>query len=252
MNSDVLRPDDNHEFADVVTSSSDYASRFAGDSGAWMLSVQERLLLELIRETIDRPLSDLSILDVGGGHGQIAAPLVRAGAHVTVVGSTPECAERVAHLERSGRFKFEVGALSQLPFADRSFDVVTCFRFLPHSETWHYTVAELCRTARRHVIFDYPTWQSVNFFSPLLFELKKLIEGNTRTYTLFGHKEMQIEFSRHGFRLAGRRGEFTFPMVLHRFLSDRRFSAWLEGMAEKLGVSEYLGSPAIAVMSRQS
>ena len=53
---------------DVETASDDYAARFAGPVGAWMLQVQERAVLELIA-----PWPGASVLDVGGGHAQLAA-----------------------------------------------------------------------------------------------------------------------------------------------------------------------------------
>lgn len=239
------------QFADVFTSSESYAARFGGSCGAWLLEVQERALLEVLKSVSSMPIEQLSVLDVGGGHGQIATPLVKAGAHVTVLGSSPECRERVRALETSGRCAFHTGSLGRLPFPDQSFDVVTCFRFLPHIETWHYTIAELCRVARHSVIIDYPTWRSVNFLSPLLFEIKRIIEKNTRTYTLFGHSEINTEFSRHGFRVGAKRGEFVLPMALHRLISDGRVSAALEGIMRRLGLLELIGSPVVAAMVRQ-
>ena len=38
------------ETADVETSSDAYAARFSGPAGAWMLSVQERIVLRFMKE----------------------------------------------------------------------------------------------------------------------------------------------------------------------------------------------------------
>lgn len=62
------------ETADIETSSDDYASRFAGATGAWMLDVQRDATIRLMGDDTD------SILDVGGGHGQLARPLCETGA----------------------------------------------------------------------------------------------------------------------------------------------------------------------------
>jgi len=69
---------------DVATSSDDYARRFARPVGEWFLSVQEQACLDLVR-----PWRGGSVLDVGGGHAQVAVPLAREGYAVTVLGSTP-------------------------------------------------------------------------------------------------------------------------------------------------------------------
>ncbi len=58
------------ETADIETSSDGYANRFGGKTGAWMLAVQERVTKQLLR---DVPAS-ATVLDVGGGHGQLAIP----------------------------------------------------------------------------------------------------------------------------------------------------------------------------------
>src|SRR5687767_14815796 len=104
-------PDDLREDADIVTSSEDYARRFAGSVGRWFLETQARLTFELLR-----PLpAGASVLDVGGGHAQIAPALIDAGYNVTVVGSHPVCGARLAPWTASGRCRFEVADLRSLP-----------------------------------------------------------------------------------------------------------------------------------------
>ncbi|MDQ2673475.1 MAG: methyltransferase, partial [Chloroflexota bacterium] len=71
------------EDADVESSSEAYARRFAGPVGQWFLELQARLTLESLAGLPP----GATILDVGGGHAQLAPPLVEAGYRVTVVGS---------------------------------------------------------------------------------------------------------------------------------------------------------------------
>ncbi len=71
------------EDADVSSSSDDYARRFAGAVGQWFLDIQTGITLDLLREL--PPAA--SVLDVGGGHAQVAPPLIAAGYDVTVIGS---------------------------------------------------------------------------------------------------------------------------------------------------------------------
>ena len=62
------------ERADVETSSEGYARRFAGPVGRYFLKVQEEITLRLLA-----PWPRARVLDVGGGHAQLAPPLVAQG-----------------------------------------------------------------------------------------------------------------------------------------------------------------------------
>ncbi len=233
------------ENADIETSSDGYAARFAGPAGAWMLGVQEKIVVDWLAA---RP--GASVLDVGGGHGQLAVPLARRAFPVTVLGSDPVCARRVQSEIDAGRVKFAAGNVIALPFPDRSFDVVISIRLLPHCRQWPRLIAELCRVAKRDVIVDYPTIQSVNVFSSALFGAKKRIEANTRPFALFRHGEVAAEFAKCGFTLAERRGEFVLPMVLHRMLKAPAVSAGLENALRGVGLAKIAGSPVLVRMVR--
>lgn len=228
------------ETADIESSSDDYARRFAGPSGAWMLAVQERGFRDMLAGQ-----AGVTILDVGGGHGQLALPLARGGWPVTVVASDPVCRHRIDAAIRAGLLGFVVGDLLHLPFPDRAFDTVISVRMLTHCRRWEDFVGELCRVARRAVIVDYPTSQSLNRVAPALFGAKKKLEGNTRLWRLFRHREVQEAFAAAGFTVSGRRPQFFFPMVLHRLLRLLPASIALERVAAALGLTRRWGSPVI-------
>ena len=234
------------ETADIETSSDDYASRFSGPVGAWMLDVQEHAVRTLLG-----PPGGRTLLDVGGGHGQLAGPLARAGWRVTVHGSDAVCARRIAPLIADGTVQFAAGDILALPFHDRSYDAVVSVRLLPHCERWPALVAELCRVARHAVIVDYPTSESLNRVAPALFGAKKRIEKNTRTFTLFTHREVEEAFSSSGFAPEGRSGQFFLPMVVHRSLRCRSCSAALETLARAAGLTRRWGSPVVARFIRR-
>ena len=231
------------ETADVETSSDDYATRFAGPAGCWMLEVQQRLTLGLLAR-----FAGAAVLDVGGGHGQIARPLCAAGHPVTVLGSDASCRHRVADLIDSGACRFDVGNVVALPYPDKSFDVVVSFRLLTHCERWPRLVSELCRVARRAVVVDYPTSQSINAIAPALFGAKKRIEKNTRTWRLFRHAEVREAFDRCGYALAAQCNQFFLPMVLHRALGRRGLCVAMEAVPRALGLTAAFGSPVIVRM----
>jgi len=228
------------EDADVHTASPEYATRFAGRVGAWFLEVQARITLELLT-----PWPQATVLDVGGGHGQLTGPLLDAGCRVTVHGTSDACAGRIQADLAAGRVRFQSGPLLALPWADRSFDVVLAFRLLPHVERWRALVAELCRVARHAVVFDYPTRRSVNLLSDALFGMKKEVEGNTRPFRVFSEGEIDDALAAASFVTRARRPEFTVPMALHRAMGRASLSRALEGTAAAVGLTSIVGSPVV-------
>ena len=233
------------EDADVETSSEAYARRFSGAVGGWFLAVQAEATLDLLR-----PFPRARVVDVGGGHGQLAAPLAEAGYEITVVGSSEACRGRVQRLVDGGRVRFQAADLLRLPFGARAFDVALAFRLLPHVARWRELVAELCRVAARAVIVDYPTRRSINALAVPLFGVKKRVEGDTRPFAVFADDDVEAAFAGAGFRIAERRPEFAVPMALHRALRMAALSRGIEGAARAAGVTSRLGSPVIVRADR--
>ena len=205
-----------------------------------MLETQERAVIDSLED-----FANPSILDVGGGHGQLAGPLTARGWKVTVAGSSGACRRGIADLEHSGRIEFTVCDLMNLPFADGAYDVVVSVRLIPHCQRWEELIGELCRVARRAVIIDYPTMQSVNAIAPFLFRAKKRFEGNTREWKMFRHDEIERAFAAAGFAVRRRRGQFFLPMVLHRLLKSRSVSSGLESICAAAGLTDRWGSPVM-------
>lgn len=246
MNERDITSPDIPETADIETSSPGYEARFAGPAGRWMLGVQERIVLGWMAA-----LPRATVLDVGGGHGQLAIPLAAAGHRVTVLGSDESCRGLIDREVAAGRLAFVTGSVVSLPFPDRAFDVAVSIRLLPHCRNWPILIQELCRVARRAVIVDYPARRSVNALSGLLFGLKRQVEKNTRPFTLFGHGEVERAFEDADFAVAQRRSQFFWPMVLHRILNRPRLSAALEAPARGLGLTALLGSPIVLQAERK-
>ena len=232
--------------ADVETSSAAYARRFEGPVGRWFLELQARTTVELLR-----PRAGTSVLDLGGGHAQLTAPLVEAGCDVTVYGSAESCSERVQEWVRSGRARFRCGPLLRAPWPDGSFDAALAFRLLPHVERWRELVAELCRVARAAVLLDYPTRRSLNAAAGPLFALKRGVEGDTRPFTVFADADVRAAFHAASFAVTARRGEFVLPMALHRAVGLASLSRAAEGLLGLLGLRRLLGSPVILRAERR-
>lgn len=228
------------ETADIETASDDYASRFSGPVGNYFLQVQTKLTLDLLK---DLPLA--SVLDVGGGHAQLTRPLIDNGYKVTVTGSADICRERLDRCCEQDSFQYLTCDTLNLPFQDNEFDVVMAFRLLPHTHQWQRLIKEMCRVAGKTIILDYPDKRSANILYDLLFDLKKNMEGNTRTYTLFSRKELADELDTNHFNQPRFRPEFFVPMVIHRKLKNPAISKALEVVFRLTGMTGLFGSPII-------
>ena len=226
--------------ADIETSSEEYAKRFSGDVGEYFLSVQTEKTLDLLK-----PLPNAKVLDVGGGHAQLAVPLVKNGFALTVVGSHDSCRARLDKFLQPGSFEYLTCNLLDLPFEDNSFDVVISFRLLTHENNWQLQIAELCRVAKHTVIVDYPDIRSFNIFYDILFSAKKKFEKNTRTYRNFSRKQIIEEFRKNNFDEPVVKPEFFLPMVIHRAIKKVSLLRNIENIFFILGFTKLFGSPVI-------
>jgi ubiquinone/menaquinone biosynthesis C-methylase UbiE len=232
------------ETPDIETASEAYARRFAGAAGRYLLAEQEAAIRAVLADWRGG-----SVLDVGGGHAQLT-PLLRGLARdVLVFGSDARSLERV-------RRDFPdcataTGDLLALPFERRSFDVVVAVRLLPHVRNWPRLLSELCRVARSMVVVDYPRPKGFNRLTPLLFPLKKQLEGDTRHYRNFRDAEVDEVLSVCGFEPRERRAQFLLPMVVHRRANGFAPLRALERAAQALSLTQALGSPVILRADRR-
>lgn len=231
------------ESYDIFTSSDDYATRYAGRVGEWMLRVQEQAILRMLA-----PHPNASILDVGGGHSQLTPALIRNGYLVTVLGSSEDCKSRLSPC--LDQITFDIGSLMNMPYPDRAFDVVISLRLMAHMPRWEEFIGELARVARKAVIVDYPEVRSINIVSTQLFSLKKRLEPNTRRFQCLRERELLRVFKEVGFRESDRFPQYFLPMMLHRALKQPRLSAALEAFFRAIGLTRLLGSPVILKVDR--
>ena len=228
------------ETADIETSSADYARRFSGSAGRYLLDVQSRAVQKIVAD-----LKPGTVLDVGGGHGQLVDTLAALGWKVTVLGSDDECGRNLRELHGKRDCQFVCGDLLHMPFEDAQFDLVVSVRLLSHTEAWQVLMRELCRVARRAVVIDYPSVTGLNALTPLLFGMKKALEGNTRTYTSFSRADIAAALSATPFDVTREIKQFFLPMVLHRAMRAAAPVRWAEGIARGVGLTALFGSPVI-------
>jgi ubiquinone/menaquinone biosynthesis C-methylase UbiE len=128
-----------------------------------------------------RGVSPAELLDIGSGRGAFLWPLIDSMPWLPVT-ATDILAQRVAEIQRVA----EGGVLTlsaaradvrDLPFADRSFDVVTLLEVLDHIPDTASALRSALRVARRFVILSLPAHKDDNpeyihrFSAPRLTEL---------------------------------------------------------------------------------
>ena len=234
------------EDADVETASAGYARRFDSPVGEWMLATQAGITEDLLSD-----LPGASVLDVGGGHGQMAPALADRGYRVSVLASSPAAvAAKLRPSVDSGRVRLLTGDLRNPPVEAQSMDAVVSYRLLAHARDLSGLVAGLCRPARVAVIVDYAATRSFNAVADLLFAAKKQVEQNTRPFLVMRDAEVKALFRQNGFHLRERRPQFFWPMALHRALKSPGLSRGLEAGPRALGLRALFGSPVIARFDR--
>ena len=226
---------------DIHSSSDEYAKRFSGEFGEFALGVQGKLTITILQNHDDIK----TILDVGGGHGQLMPFIKDKGYDITIYGSHECCKKRVEEYLDDNKVKFEVGSLINLPYPDRSFDSVICYRQICHLEKWKECLSELTRVSKKIVIIDYPTYRSFNILNKVLFKLKKKVEKNTRTFTIFNDSEIKEEFLKNDFKVEKKLPEYFLPLVFYRIIKKKGVCNLIENIFSLMGLRKDFGSPII-------
>lgn len=202
---------------DVHSSAPEYAARFSGAAGEVLLSRQRQVFLEVQRRLYPGGIAGKSVLDVGGGHAQLLPILLAEGAKVTLLASSEEAIGMSQSLVSDGKVTLHTGPLDAGTEPERSYDLVVCFRILPHVDDPQRLLQGLERVAREALIVEYPPLLSVNLVAPLLFWAKKLVEKSTRTFTLFW--DHQVARALTGSQRVICAGQFVVPLAAIRLVA---------------------------------
>jgi len=241
----ATRPTAERLWPDAVSSTDTYAKRFAGSVGTYFLKVQKD---EVIQRVVDCEAE--SVLDVGGGHCQLAKAFAKRGIAVTVTGSTSRCEDRLRAELRDDEYSFVKSGLFPLPLEDGSFDVVASFRTMSHLPDWPCMLAELCRVSRSAVIVDFAVKSWASRFSGTLLSAKQIVEPDTRPYLAQSITEVGSAFASNGFQVEHVYRQFAIPMAVHRVLRMQPVSSVAEDLSRFMGITKWIGSPVIVTAVR--
>jgi SAM-dependent methyltransferase len=246
-----MRADNEENAPDIASSAEQYAGRFSGLLGLYLLERQEQVLNRML-ETLSPALLD--VLDVGGGHLQTSRLLAAKGHAVVVHGSTADCLRRVPALANvhEGRVRARIGSIFDLPAAAGEFDLVLSFRMLAHVSRWRALLREMCRTSHRFVLVEFASTSGMQRLSRLLFSLKRRLEGDTRHYATYSVRDIAEELGKNGFRVIAVDRQFTLPIIVHRILQRPALSRRAEEWLERAGITSRIGSPALLLAERRS
>lgn len=111
-------------------------------------------------------LQPANLLDIGTGRGAFLWPLLDTWPELPVT-CVDRLDYRVADLQAMhagglAHLDALLGDVTQLPYADHSFDIVTMLEVLEHVPDTRRALAEVCRVAQRAVIFSMPSKEDDN------------------------------------------------------------------------------------------
>jgi ubiquinone/menaquinone biosynthesis C-methylase UbiE len=234
-------------YADPAMAEAFDAMRFSGPIGRLVAETQERVIASFLA-----PVAGQTILDVGTGTGRAAIALAARGARVTGVDASAEMlivARRRAQ-EAGVDVAFAPGDAHQLGFPDRSFNAVICLRVLMHTPDWRQSLAELCRVAEQHVVFDYPALVSAAALQAAARRMAASVGVRVESYRVFTDRAVQQALTAHGFRIADAHRQFALPIALHKRFNSAAMTARVEGVLARAGLTRLVGSPVTVVAER--
>ena len=234
-------------YADPAMAEAFDAMRFSGPIGRLVAETQERVIASFLT-----PVRGRTVLDVGTGTGRAAIALAARGARATGVDASAEMlvvARRRAQ-EAGVEVTFDTGDAHGLGFPDRSFDSVICLRVLMHTPDWRQSLAELCRVAEHHVVFDYPALWSAAALQSLARRFAAALGIRGEAYRVFSDRVVRKALAAHGFRVSNVHRQFALPIALHKRVNSAALTARIEGVLARAGFTRLVGSPVTIVAER--
>ena len=116
----------------------------------------DRFHRKIVAEVVAQ--SPRSFLDAGCGEGFVARRVIDAGPGIDLTGCDVSHTALEVAAKANPEARFVAGSVVDLPFPDRSFDVVGCFEVLEHlpDDLPRRALSELARVARHGVVLSVP------------------------------------------------------------------------------------------------
>lgn len=105
-----------------------------------------------------RDTSSIQLVDVGCGAGFLANYLAKKNFNVHGMDLSESSLEIARKFDDSKRVKYQAGNAYELPYADHTFDVVTCMDFLEHVGEPQKVVQEIARVLKPDGLFIFHTF----------------------------------------------------------------------------------------------
>jgi hypothetical protein len=100
------------------------------------------------------------------------------------------------------------------------------------------------------VIVDFPIPGGANLLAPVLYGVKRRIEGDTRRFAVMAKRDVRAAFDALGLGEVREVGQFVLPMVLHRKLGAPGVSGALEGAMRRARLDTLIGTPVVMCAAR--
>ncbi len=161
----------------------------------WLGPIRFSYFRRVLIEECQRDPQGIKVLDVGCGGGLLAEEFARLGCQVTGIDpSEPSLTTAKKHAQQSGlQIAYQLGVGEHIPFADASFDIITCCDVLEHVNDIVPVIKEISRIITEDGIFFYDTinrtflswlvyikivqeWKMTRFMPPNLHDWKKFIK----------------------------------------------------------------------------
>jgi len=104
-----------------------------------------------------------TVLDIACGEGYGASLLAKVAAKVMAVDIDGATIQKAAEKYKAENLDFLTGSLLQIPFPDRSFDMITCFETIEHITEHEQALSELKRVLKPGGILMISTPDRVNY-----------------------------------------------------------------------------------------
>jgi len=155
----------------------DYYDEFSTSYDKTRNSAYHRMLDDLALELALPYAQDARVLELGCGTGRILGPLSEAAREAIGV----DFAEGMVERARARGLDARLAELTELPFADASFDLTCSFKVLPHVPDVRRAIAEAVRVTKQggHLLLELYNPRSIRYLAKRLAGAQRVGSSHT-------------------------------------------------------------------------